>query len=264
MAGMTVSLRAPDGHALTAYEVRPPGAARGALVLLQEIFGVTAHIRRVCDGYAAQGYHVVAPALFDRIRTGIELGYSPEDAATGRDLRSRIGWTQVLADVVAAGERLAGSGGVAALGYCWGGTVAWRAAAQVEDLRAAISYYPTQIAPHITDRPCCPVLMHFGDRDPIATLAQAGELRAAHGAAVEIQVYPAGHGFSCEETAGFHPASAALALQRTLAFLADHLGSTREASAPGGRADDAQARQTSRSGQTVRGHRSGKQGGGAA
>jgi carboxymethylenebutenolidase len=260
---MTVSLRAPDGHELTAYEARPHGAARGALVLLQEIFGVTAHIRRVCNGYAAHGYHVVAPSLFDRIRPGIELGYSQADAATGRDLRSRIGWTQVLADVVAARQRLAGSGGIAALGYCWGGTAAWRAAAHVEGLHAAIAYYPTQIAPHVTDRPRCPVLMHFGDQDPIATLAQAEELRAAHGAAVEIQVYPAGHGFNCEETAGFHPVSAALALQRTLAFLADHLGAAHDAPASGGQADAAEGGRTLLPGSPVRGRRSGEQGEGA-
>ena len=101
-----VSLRAHDGHVLSAYESRPDNPPRGGLILLQEIFGITAHIRRVCDRFAAQGYHVVAPALFDRIRPGIELGYDKEDAATGRDLRSRIPWDQVFADVVAAKEHL--------------------------------------------------------------------------------------------------------------------------------------------------------------
>src|SRR5262245_54985775 len=125
MSGATISLHTEDGHRASAHEARPDGAPRGGLVLLQEIFGVTAHIRRVCDGFAGHGYHVVAPALFDRIRPGIELGYAKDDAATGRELRSRIPWDQVLADVAAARQHVSGSGKVATLGYCWGGTVSW-------------------------------------------------------------------------------------------------------------------------------------------
>ena len=224
MAGKVISLRAADGHTLSAYEARPEQPPRAGLVLLQEIFGVTAHIRRVCDGYAAQGYHVVAPALFDRIRPGTELGYSKEDAAAGRDLRSKIPWDHVFADVTAAKERLSGSGKIATLGYCWGGTIAWRSAAQVDGVAAAVCYYATQIGPYVTEKPRCPVLMHFGESDPIATLEHAGQLRAAQGAQVEIQVYPASHGFNCDEIPGFHASSAALALRRSLDFLAIHVG----------------------------------------
>jgi carboxymethylenebutenolidase len=224
MIGRVVTLRAGDGHALSVYEARPEGTLRGGLVLLQEIFGVTAHIRRVCDGYSAAGYHVAAPALFDRIRPGIELGYSPIEAATGRELRSRIPWEQVFADVTAAIGHVRPAGRVATLGYCWGGTVAWRSAAQVAGVAAAVCYYGTQIGPYVAEQPCCPVLMHFGESDPIATLAHAGQLRAAQGARVEIQVYPAGHGFNCDEIAGFHQPSAALALRRSLEFLAAHVG----------------------------------------
>lgn len=224
MTGEVVSLRAHDGHRLSAYEVRPDKPPRGGLVLLQEIFGVTRHIRHVCDGYAAQGYHVVAPALFDRIRPGIQLGFAKEDAAIGRDLRSRITWDQVFADVVAAMAPLNGSGKTAALGYCWGGTIAWRAAAHVDGIAAAVCYYGTQIGPYVAEKPRCPVLMHFGESDPIATLEHAGQLRAAQGAQVEVQVYPAGHQFNCEEVSGFHQPSAALALRRTLDFLATNIG----------------------------------------
>ena len=224
MTGTLITLHTADAHELTAYEVRPIGAPRGGLVLLQEIFGVTAHIRRVCDGYAAAGYHVVAPALFDRVRSGTVLGYAPADAATGRELRARIPWEQVLADVAAAMAQARSAGRVAALGYCWGGTVAWRAATQLDGLAAAVCYYATQIASHVAERPRCPVLMHFGERDPIATLADAGALRSAQGADVEIQVYPAGHGFNCDEIAGFHRPSAELALRRSVDFLAAHVG----------------------------------------
>ena len=224
MTSRAISLRADDGHVLSAYEARPNGSPRGGLVLLQEIFGVTAHIQRVCDGHATQGYHVVAPALFDRVRPRIELGYSKEEAAIGRDLRSKIPWEQVFADVLAAKAHLGGSGKVATLGYCWGGTIAWRSATQLEGIAAAVCYYGTQIGPYVTEKSRCPVLMHFGESDPIATLDDAGKLRAAQGAQVEIHVYPASHQFNCEDVAGFHQPSAALALRRSLDFLTAHVG----------------------------------------
>ena len=138
MNGETVTLSACDGHQASAYEVRPQGETRGCLILAQEIFGVTDHIRRVCDDYAEHGYHVIAPAFFDRIRPGIELGYSKDDAITGRDLRSKIGWEAVFADVTAACGRLSGAGRIGILGYCWGGTIAWRAAGQIADITAGV------------------------------------------------------------------------------------------------------------------------------
>ena len=223
MKGKTVTLMARDRHQASAYEVRPQGKTRGGLILAQEIFGVTGHIRRVCDGYAAHGYHVIAPAFFDRIRPGIELGYSKDDAVTGRDLRSKIGWDEVFADVEAARDRLGGAGRIGVLGYCWGGTIAWRTAGQIASIAAGVCYYPTLIGPSIAEKPHCPVLMHFGERDSLATLEQAGQLRAAQGADVEIQVYPASHGFNCDEIANYHEASSALALKRTLEFFAIHL-----------------------------------------
>jgi carboxymethylenebutenolidase len=219
-----ITLRAQDGHRLAAYEAQPDETPRGGVVLLQEIFGVTAHIRRVCDAYAAQGYHVVAPALFDRIRPGVELDNSQDGAATGRELRASIPWEQTFADVAAARRLVSGSGKVATLGYCWGGTVSWRSAGHIDGIAAAVCYYPTQIGPHVAERPRCPVLMHFGDRDPIATLDDAGRLRAAQGAEVEIQVYPASHGFNCADIANFHAESAALALRRSLEFLRAQIG----------------------------------------
>jgi carboxymethylenebutenolidase len=224
MSAQSILLRTSDGHSLTAYEVRPDNAPRGGIVLLQEIFGITGYIRRVCEGYSRHGYHVVAPALFDRVRPGIELTYSKEDAVTGRGLRGKISWEKTFADLEAAKDWLKGAGKIATLGYCWGGTVSWRAAGHISGIAGAVCYYGTQIDPYIAERPRCPVLMHFGDKDPIATLEHAGALRAAQGAQVEIQVYPAGHGFSCDETPTFHAASAELALRRSLQFLAAHVG----------------------------------------
>lgn len=222
--GATISLRARDGHGFSAYEARPGMPALGGLVVLQEIFGVTAHLRRVCDDFATHGYHVVAPALYDRIRPGIVLGDSPEEHAAAREFRSKVPWDAVLNDVSAVRDYLSDSGKVATLGYCWGGTVSWRSATQIDGIAAAICYYATQTKSFVAEKPKCPVLMHFGESDPIATLADAGALRAAQGAQVEIQVYPAGHGFNRDEIPEFHVPSAALALRRSLDFLSANLG----------------------------------------
>ncbi|MGA8825194.1 MAG: dienelactone hydrolase family protein, partial [Pseudolabrys sp.] len=119
MSAQSISLKTSDGHGLSAYEARPDKSPRGGIVLLQEIFGITGYIRRVCEGYAEHGYHVVAPALFDRIRPGIELSYSTEDAVTGRDLRSKIPWEKTFADLGAAKARLKAAGKIATIGYCW-------------------------------------------------------------------------------------------------------------------------------------------------
>jgi carboxymethylenebutenolidase len=224
MSAQSISLKTSDSHSLTAYEARPDKSPRGGIVLLQEIFGITGYIRRVCESYARQGYHVVAPALFDRVRPGIELNYSKENAVTGRDLRSRIPWEKTFADLEAAKARLKDAGRIATFGFCWGGTISFRAAGHVKGIAGAVCYYGTQIAPYTAEQPRCPVLMHFGDKDPIATLEHAGALRAAQGALVEIQVYPAGHSFSCDETPNFHAPSADLALRRSLEFLAAHVG----------------------------------------
>ncbi len=224
MPSQSISLNTSDGHSLSAYEARPDRSARGGVILLQEIFGITGYIRHVCDDYAERGYHVVAPALFDRVRPRIQLTYSKEDAIIGRELRSKIPWDMTFADLEAAKVRVSGAGKFATLGYCWGGTVSWRAAGHLNGIAGAVCYYGTQIAPYTAEHPRCPVLMHFGEKDHIATLEHAGALRAAQGSQVEIQVYPAGHGFSCDEVPNYDAASAALALRRTLDFLALRIG----------------------------------------
>jgi len=223
MRGCNVSLRVQDGHRVDAYDVEPRGRKRGGIVVLQEIFGVTSHIRSVCDDYAERGYHVVAPSLFDRIGKGLVLGYSKEDAARGREWRSKIPWVDTEADVLSAVHYLREAGKTATVGYCWGGTVSWRCASYIDLLAAAVCYYPTQIAGHVEEQPRCPVLMHFGESDPIATIEHARLLRASHDQRVDIQLYSAGHGFNCDEISGFHAPSAELALRRTLDFLNVHL-----------------------------------------
>jgi len=221
--GQMITLSAHDGHRLGAYEAQPTGRARGAVVVVQEIFGVNGHIRRVADGYAASGYRVVAPALFDRVRPGIELGYTDADIAEGRSIREKITFDHALADVAAARDALRETGRVGVVGYCWGGTVTWLAAARLEGFAAASSYYGGGIGKFAGESPRCPMQCHFGDRDHAISLDEVDAVRKAN-PGVQVFVYSAGHGFNCDERASYDATSAALARERTLELFRAHLG----------------------------------------
>jgi carboxymethylenebutenolidase len=217
-----MELTAADGHRLQAYESVPSGAARGGVVVVQEIFGVNDHIRRVADGYAADGYRVIAPALFDRVRPGIELGYSDADIAEGRKIRGQLSFDQALADVEAARKAL-GDRNIGIVGYCWGGTVTWLAAARIAGFAAAASYYGGGIGQFAAEHPRCPTQCHFGEKDHAIPMSEVAAVRAAN-PGVEVYTYPAGHGFNCDARASFDAAAAKLARDRTLAFFRKHLG----------------------------------------
>ena len=219
--GDWTQLQAADGHDLDAYVARPPRRPKAGLVICQEIFGVNGHIRSVADGYAAAGYLVVAPALFDRIRGGIELGYQSDDVTQGRKLRGQITWDQAIADVAATACAAAAAGKVGVVGYCWGGSIAWLAACRLE-IDAAVGYYGGQIYEHRDLTPRCPVLLHFGEQDAAIPLDQVKAVQAAH-PEVPVHLYPAGHGFNCDLRGSYHAESAATARERSLAFLRQHL-----------------------------------------
>lgn len=206
-----------------AYESAPEGAPRGSLVLLQEIFGVNAHIRRVADRYAAAGYRVIAPALFDLVEPGVELGYGADDMTRAKALRAQVSNEQALAHVAAARLALGDQHKVGIVGYCWGGTIAWLAAARVPGLAAAVCYYGSGIAALADEVPLCPVQCHFGVHDATIPPADVEKIRAAHPSGVEIFVYDAGHGFNCDARGAYEPRSAATALARTEQFLGSHL-----------------------------------------
>ena len=220
----TLTVTAADGIAVSAYLVEPDGPARGGLVVVQEVFGVNHHIRAVCDGYAGHGYATLAPCLFDRAERGVEMGYGDDELARGRVLRQAIGWDGPVADVKAAIERVAGpgSGGkVGVIGYCWGGSVAFLAATRLQPA-CAVCYYGGQIVQFKDEAPGCPVQVHFGETDHIIPPEDRAAILAAR-PELEAHLYPAGHGFNCTERADYHPESAALALERTLAFLGKHI-----------------------------------------
>ncbi|APR88035.1 Dienelactone hydrolase family protein [Minicystis rosea] len=221
-AGAWVKLAARDGHELDAYRVEPSGAARGGVVIIQEIFGVNGHIRSICAEYAREGYVTLAPALFDRARPHVELGYTPEGTQEGRALRTGLGWEAPILDLEAAAATLRPLGRVATMGFCWGGSLSFLMACRSK-IDCAISYYGGQIIQFVDERPKAPVLMHFGEKDALISAADRAAIAAANPAA-EIHVYAAGHGFNCTERADFEPASAALARERTLVFLRRHIG----------------------------------------
>jgi len=219
--GEFTTLMARDGHEFNAWLSAPRGAARGALVIAQEIFGVNRHIRGVADGFAADGYLAIAPCLFDRIRRGIELGYSPEDTQQGRGYRMQIPKDKTMLDLAASLNVVKHAGRVAALGYCWGGTLAYLAACELP-VACAVSYYGGQIKDHLDRHPRRPVLYHFGEKDPYIPPTDIEKIRAADPAGT-IHLYPADHGFNCDERASYDAASAQLARERTLGFLVAQL-----------------------------------------
>jgi len=227
--GKTLTLQAADGHRFPAYVAEPAGKAKGGLVVLQEIFGVNAHIRAVADGYAAAGYFVVAPATFSRIGKGeVELGYTEADMKEGMGLKAGVEALPapgVIADIQAAVDHAAQAGKVGIVGYCWGGLLTWRAAALVKGLSAAAPYYGGGVTtPDETARqPQVPVLAHFGEQDHWIPLDTVETFKKAQ-PAVEVHVYAAHHGFNCDHRGSYDKAAADLARERTLAFFAKHVG----------------------------------------
>lgn len=215
--GEFTTLMARDGHEFNAWLAAPTGAARGAVVIAQEIFGVNRHIRAVADGYAAAGYVTIAPCLYDRVRRGIELGYSEPEVQQGRGYRLQIPTEKTLLDLTSSINVIKHAGRVAVVGYCWGGTLAYLAACELP-VACAVSYYGGQIKDHLAKPPRRPVLYHFGEKDPYIPASDIEKIRAADPTG-EFHLYPADHGFNCEERGSYEPASAKLAFTRTHAFL---------------------------------------------
>ena len=223
-------LTSSDGTQVDAWVAMPVGTPRGAVVVVQEIFGVNPHIRAVADGYAAAGYVAIAPAMFQRVQPGVELGYAEPDLSAARALKTAaeaLPAPGVLPDLQAAIDLAAklGGGKVAMVGFCWGGLLAWRAACQLKGLAAAVPYYGggMTMEPERNGQPRCPVLAHFADTDQHIPMDSVHAFQAAQ-PGVEVQVYPAQHGFNCDQRSAWNAPAAALARERTLAFLAQWVG----------------------------------------
>ncbi|RYZ11317.1 MAG: dienelactone hydrolase family protein [Comamonadaceae bacterium] len=226
--GQFIDLTAKDGFTFPAYIAEPAGTPKGAVVVVQEIFGVNSHIRSVADGYAAEGYLAVAPSTFHRVEQGVELGYSEADMKAGFALKTAVDALPapgVLQDLQAAVEYAAKAGKVGIVGYCWGGLLTWRAAAEVTGLAAAAPYYGggMTMPDEIARQPRVPVMAHFGNQDHWIPMDTIEAFKAAH-PEVEVHVYESGHGFNCDQRGSYDAPSARLARERTLAFFAKHLG----------------------------------------
>lgn len=222
--GRKIQLRSTDGFALGAYEAAPEGAPKGAVVVIQEIFGVNGHIREVVDGYAAAGYHAVAPQIFDRVGRDIELGYEQADMGRGIEIAfQKLDRSLALQDIQAAIDAASVHGKVGVVGYCFGGLLTWLAACELSGVSAASSYYGGGVAGEVNRTPKCPVIMHFGERDAHIPMSDVEKVKTAQ-PDVEVFVYPADHGFNCDHRASFDADAATLAHTRTLDFFGQHLG----------------------------------------
>lgn len=221
--GQDLTLTADDGHTLGAYRADPTGTPKGGIVVLQEIFGVNKHIREVADGFAADGYVAIAPALYDRSsKKGVQLGYEGDDIAVGRDLREEFSWDDTVLDVKAAVDVLKAEGlKVGTTGYCWGGTISYLAGCRL-DVQAAVVYYGGQILPYVDEKENCPLLMHFGEHDKGIPLSDVDAIKAAHPDA-DVHIYDADHGFNCDHRGSYNEAATKTARERTMALFAANL-----------------------------------------
>ncbi|MBR0794047.1 dienelactone hydrolase family protein [Bradyrhizobium jicamae] len=221
--GHDIRLKASDGFELGAYRADPAGAPKGAVVVIQEIFGVNHHIRSVCDRLASERYVAVAPSIFDRITPNFQSGYSPDEIANARKFVANPDWAAMLRDTQAAIDPVTSAGPVGIIGFCLGGSVAYAAATKLDGLTAAVGYYGGAIARFADDKPRVATQLHFGEKDAGIPLSDV-EIIKTKRPEVEVFVYPgAQHGFHCDERASYDKASADIAWPRSLAFFAKHL-----------------------------------------
>lgn len=221
--GERIRLQAADGHELGAYVARPAGEPVAGLVVIQEIFGINAHIRAVADGYANDGFLAVAPAIFDRIERDVDLSYDPADTQKAMSFIPRLDSDKAVIDIAAAlnyARKMTGKK-AGAIGYCLGGTLAWVAAARLR-LEAAVGYYGGRIGNYVGETPSAPVMLHFGRKDTHIPAEEVEKVHAAH-PEVEIYWYDVGHAFNCEPRPSYNAEAARLARERSLAFLRRNL-----------------------------------------
>lgn len=221
--GDLVEIGAADGHRFKAYRAQPDGQPKATVILAPEIFGVNSHIQAVADSYAAAGYLALAPQLFDRSERDYEAGYEQTDIDAGIAIIQTIGFDEVMRDITACIQFTESEGEAFVVGYCWGGTIAWLAAARLDGVKAAVAYYGGGIPDFADEAPRRPIMLHFAEQDKRPDLQQAQEIAARYPDA-ESHFYPAGHGFNCDQRGSYHAESAALALSRTLDFIERHTG----------------------------------------
>jgi len=217
-----IEITSSDGHTFGAYRADPEGEPKGAVVVLQEIFGVNQHVRRITDGFAAQGYVAIAPALFDRFKKGLDLGYDEGALATGIEAMKQVGETGPLADIQAAVDAVKSAGKVAIVGYSWGGYLSYLSANQVQGIACAIGYYGLGVTSAAREKRRVPTLLHFGAKDHLIPREELVQFRALR-PDVSVYSYEAGHGFNCEERDTYNEDAAIKARERTLFMISQYL-----------------------------------------
>jgi carboxymethylenebutenolidase len=222
--GQMINLVTQDGQTISAYRAEPEGEPRGGLVLIQEIWGVNSHIRSVADGYAAEGYLVISPALFDRIEPGVTMDeYTEETMQAGFGLMQKVDQDKALLDVRAAVETASEAGKVGVVGFCFGGRMTWLSASRIEGIAAAVPYYGGGVPDLASEQPKCPVVLHFGEQDQHIPVASVEEFKKVH-PSLPVHIYAADHGFNCDQRGSYNADAAKLARERTLELLHQHVG----------------------------------------
>ena len=222
--GQNVVLTAKDGFKLDAYRADPAGTPRGAVVVIQEIFGVNHHIKSVTDRYAQLGYVAIAPALFDRVEKGFDVGYAGDDMDKARANAGKANLDLRLMDTQAAIDSVKSAGKVAVIGFCMGGSIAFLSTTRLSGVSCGVGYYGGQIAQFATEKPKAPIMLHFGEKDQSIPLTDVEKIKAAQPGA-PIYVYNgAGHGFHCDERGSFNPEASQVAASRSQEFLLKHVG----------------------------------------
>lgn len=218
-----IEISAADGHKFAAYRVEPAGAPKGAVVVIQEIYGVNPHIRKITDSFAEKGYVAIAPSLFDRAKTGVALGYDETASADGSQLAKQVGVDGALADIQAAVDSVKSAGKVAIVGYSWGGYLAYLAANRVSGLACAIGYYATGVETDFREKRRIPTLLHFGEADSVIPFEEIIQFRANRPDVSSFSYPGVGHGFNCDERSSYDAQAAQTALERTLFWVSQYV-----------------------------------------
>jgi carboxymethylenebutenolidase len=222
--GQNIELKTKDGKTISAYKAEPAGKPRGGIVVIQEIWGVNSHIRDVTDRYAKEGYLAIAPAIFDRIEPGVKMDqYTQETMQKGFGYMQKVEQDKALLDVEAAVKEASKAGKVGVVGFCFGGRMAWLAAAHVDGIAASVPYYGGGVPQLASEKPKVPVMLHFGEKDAHIPVASVEEFKKVH-PTLPVYIYPADHGFNCDQRGSYDAAAAKLAQDRTLEFFRKHVG----------------------------------------
>jgi carboxymethylenebutenolidase len=222
--GQMIELKTKDGQNISAYKAEPAGKPRGGIVVIQEIWGVNSHIRSVADGYAKEGYLAIAPAIFDRIEKGVTMDqYTQETMGRGFGLMQKVNQDKALLDIQAAVDEASQGGKVGVVGFCFGGRMAWLAAARVNGISASVPYYGGGIPDLASEKPKVPVILHFGEKDQHIPVASVQQFQKAH-PDLPVYMYNADHGFNCDQRGSYDAPAAKLARERTLEFFHKHVG----------------------------------------